>query len=382
MTGIAVGTAALLIVLSIFNGLTGFIEGLFAAVDPHIKIEAARGQYFEKDSTLEAYLRQHPDVAAITLTLQGTVGLQYQENQVFADLKGVERNFNKVNALDTFIYEGSYDLRKKAGIYQGVFGSMVASNLHADISDQTHPIVVGYIPQESNLLSLENAYRTGRLLPSGYFSVQKEYDEKLVVADIDFVQDILDAPGQYSAIEVRLKDIDKSAGFKAAIAPLLGEKYRSLTWYEQHETLYKVMRNEKYVSFLIVVLMLAISAVNIVGSLSMVVLEKRKDISVLKAVGADWTLIRNTFLLEGMLVSGIGVAVGMLIAFVFGLLQQRFGLIKLNGGDSFRVDAFPLEMQAGDFVLVFFTVLLLGAIASWYPANRAAKSALVEGLRD
>ena len=382
MVGIAVGTAALLIVLSVFNGLTTFIEGLFAAVDPHVKIVAARGQYFERNTDAEAYLSSHPDVAAWTGTLRGTIGLQYLDHQAFADIVGVEDNFTRVNALDTFVYEGSYNLRTRGGVHQVLLGSMVAANLNADLADQNTPIIAGYIPQESNLVSLENAFSSGRLLPSGYFSVQKEYDEKLAFAHIDFVRELLGIETAYSAYEVRLKDINQAAAFKKEVLARLGPEFQALTWYEQHETLYKVMRNEKYVSFLIVVLMLAIAAVNIVGSLSMVVLEKKRDISILKSCGSNWQLIRQVFLIEGLLVTGIGVLSGMTFAWIFGLLQQRYGLIRVNGGETFRVDAFPLEMQAGDFALVFVTVIALGTLAAWYPAQKGAKAAISEGLRE
>jgi ABC-type lipoprotein release transport system permease subunit len=161
----------------------------------------------------------------------------------------------------------------------------------------------------------------------------------------------------------------------------LGEGYEVLTWYEQHATLYRVMKNEKYISYLILVLMLAIAAINIVGGLSMIVLEKTRDIAVLKSFGATEGMVRQIFQYTGLLVGGLGGGLGVVLALLIGLGQKYFGFVKLNGGESFRVKAFPIALQWGDFALVFITVMVLAALASLYPARQAARIGVVEGLR-
>ncbi|GAB4424979.1 MAG: FtsX-like permease family protein [Bacteroidia bacterium] len=381
--GIGVGTAALILVLSVFNGLTTFIEGLFAAIDPDVKVIAARGQYFTHDDTLYNYLSGHPEVAAVTRTVEGRVWLEYVENQTIGTLKGVEPGFTLVNPLDTFVYRGNYTFASRNGIRQGVFGSVVAERLATDLANDARPVSISYIPQDVSEMSAQASIKSASVFPSGYFSIQKEYDEKYVVSDFGFVQELfgLETANQLSAYEIRLRDIGRAGKFSEELQDWAGERYLVQTWYQQHATLYRVMRNEKYISYLILVLMLAIAAINIVGSLYMIVLEKNRDIAVLKAIGAHEGLIRQVFQRTGLLVGGVGGGIGVLIALAVGLVQKYFGVVKLQGGESFRVKAFPIEMRVEDFVLVFFTVLILAGLASIYPSFRAARVRVVEGIR-
>lgn len=385
ITGIALCTAALIIVLSIFNGLSGFIESLFAAFDPDIKIVAAEGRWLPENEDVYADLLAHPDVAALTRTVEGKVGLNYVDQHAIGVLKGVESDFVDVSPLDSiaYLYEGSFDLEKKNGVHQVVMGSLIGSQVIADRYDENRPIELIYIPQGSNV-SLGNftqLMRRAPIFPAGYFAVQKEYDEKYVIADFAFVREFLDVPDQISAYELRINDLNRVEAVKRSLEEMLPDGYKVLSWYEQHSSLYQVMKNEKFVSYLIVTLMLALVAVNIVGSLSMIVLEKKRDIAVLKSMGATQGLIRNVFLAEGLFVGGIGVGIGMSIAFVFGLLQHYFGLIKLQGGASFKVQAFPIHMQVEDFLLVFATVVALTILASLHPSRKASQVAVVQGLR-
>ncbi|MEL6592827.1 MAG: FtsX-like permease family protein, partial [Bacteroidota bacterium] len=184
-----------------------------------------------------------------------------------------------------------------------------------------------------------------------------------------------------SAYELRLENIDDAEQVRKELSLLLGEKYKVLTWYEQHSTLYRVMSNEKYISYLILVLMLSIAAVNIVGSLSMIVIEKVHDIAVLKSFGATDKIIRRIFLMEGILVGGAGALLGVLFATTLGILQQTYALVKLEGGESFRVKAFPIALEMGDYVLVILTVTILSFLAGIYPSRVASRTKVVDGLR-
>jgi lipoprotein-releasing system permease protein len=378
--GIGVCTAALILVLSVFNGLTDFIEDLFSAMDPDIKIVPAKGQYMDYDSLVVQQLREHPDIAALTRTVEGKIVLEYVDNQAYGTLKGVEEDFVEVNRIDTFVYEGNYDFSARNSIPQAVFGSVVAAKLKANILNEIQPVKVYYIPQESNL-SNPSAIKNDFLFPSGFFSVQLEYDEKYIISSLESVQEVLELGQRLSAYEIRLHDIDRAEAIKPQLQALLGPEYEVLTWYEQHQTLYRVMKNEKYISFLILVLMLTVAAINIVGSLSMIVIEKTRDISVLKSFGAEKRLIRQIFLTEGMLVGGAGAFFGVVIALTLGLLQEYYGLLTLEGGESFRVKAFPITLQLNDFLLVIATVILLSILAALYPARQASQVMVVEGLR-
>ena len=376
--GIGVGTAALILVLSVFNGLTNFIEDLFSAMDPDIKIVAARGQVFTYDGEIYRQLEAHPDVENITRTIEGRVWLEYIDNQTYGVLKGVEDDFLSVNRLDTFVYVGDYDFEPRNGITRALFGSIVASNLSADLDNEINPVSISFLPRDESIL---NPISRDVVFPSGYFSIQKEYDEKYVITDFYFVRELFGLKDEISAYEIRLKDVKKANSVKEDLQELLGEDYEVLTWYEQHKTLYRVMRNEKYVSYLILVLMLAISAVNIVGSLSMIVLEKTRDIAILKSMGASSAKIRKIFLADGLLVGGIGGGLGVIVALLGGLAQKYYGIIQLHGGESFRVKAFPIDLVLSDFLLVSITVVVLSVLASLYPSLQASRVKISEGLR-
>ncbi|MEM6342279.1 MAG: ABC transporter permease [Bacteroidota bacterium] len=378
--GIGVCTAALILVLSVFNGLTNFIEDLFSAMDPDIKVVASIGQYMTEDKAMVERLLAVDGVVAVTRTIEGKVVLDYVDNQAIAVLKGVEPDFNNVNQIDTFVYEGNYDFAERNNIPQAIFGNGVAAKLKANILNEVEPVRVLYIPQDSKLTN-PNAIKTDFLFPSGFFSVQLEYDEKYVISDFETVRDILDAQNKLSAYEIRLENIDDAEKAREQIKLLLGEDYKVMTWFEQHSTLYRVMRNEKYISYLILVLMLSIAAVNIVGSLSMIVIEKVHDISVLKSFGASNALISKIFQVEGILVGGAGAMLGVIIATTLGLLQQFYGLVKLEGGDSFRVKAFPIALELGDYILVILTVTILSYLAGIYPSRVASRTKVVDGLR-
>ncbi|MEL6677034.1 MAG: FtsX-like permease family protein, partial [Bacteroidota bacterium] len=355
--GIGVGTAALILVLSVFNGLTGFIEGLFSAMDPGVKVVAARGQTFAHDDSIMNYLELDPEVAAVAQSIEGRVWLEHLDFQTYAVLKGVSEDFLQVNRLDTFVYDGNFDLAPRNGVARAIMGTIIAAELNTQVDGEFHqplPVSVSYIPQSASFRMMARSVNMDYLVPSGFFNVQKSYDEKYVVCDLDFAQELFEEEGRISSYELKLKDIDQAGEVKSRLQAAIGDQYEVLTWYEQHKTLYQVMRNEKYISYLILVLMLAISAVNIVGSLSMIVLEKTKDIAVLKSMGATADVIRRVFLTDGLLVGLIGGLLGVVLALVLGFAQIRFGLVKIQGGG--RVEAFPVEMEMFDFVLVFFTV--------------------------
>ncbi len=384
MVGIMVGTAALVIVLSVFNGLSSLLEGLFAAIDPDLKVVAAKGKSFVEQEDLIAQLKNHPDVAILTRTIEDRVVMQYFDKQVVATIKGVEDNFTEANeiASEGYVWEGEYSFEKRNGIDQGVFGQGVAAQLSLNINDHVNPIQIQILNDEANnMLDLSNAIIYESIFPAGLFSVQKEYDDRFVLVSLAFARELFGYKDRVSSYEIALRDFDKVDEVKASLEAILGPEYMVITWYEQHQSLYRVMRNEKYIGYLILTLLLAIAAINIVGSLSMIVLEKTRDIAVLKSMGATTRLIRRIFLMEGVLVGGIGVVVGMIIAYGFGILQQNYGLLTLSGGENFRINAFPLEMRFNDFLLIFLTVTGLSLLAAIYPSFKAAQVEVVEGLR-
>ena len=277
MIGITVGTAALIIVLSVFNGLSSLLEGLFAAIDPDIKIVAAEGKSFVQDEALYAELAKLPDVAVLTRTIEDRVVMQYFDKQAVPTLKGVEANFTQANDIDSsgYVWDGTYTFEKRNGISQGVFGQGIAGQLSLNLNDNLNPVEIKVLNDDaSSMTKLNQAISFASIYPSGVFSIQKEYDDRFVLVSFEFAKQLLRYDNRISAYEIALVNPDEVDAAKARIAAIAGPSYHVMTWYEQHEALYRVMRNEKYIGYLILTLLLAIAAVNIIGSLSMIVWKK------------------------------------------------------------------------------------------------------------
>lgn len=375
--GIGVGTAALILVLSVFNGLTQFIENMYSAFDPDLKIVAERGQTFAYSDSVYQLIMADPEVTAAAEVLEGRVWFEYAENQTFGMLKGIPDNYLDINRLDTTILLGDYTFAPINGVPQAVLGFGIAHfQLATNLQNDLVPVTVSYIPQGSRMNLPSRDVNRSYFFPAGYFQIQKEYDDQYIVANIDFVRDLFESDNQISAYEVRLDDLNRAGTVKERLEERLGSDYRVLTWYEQHETLYRVMRNEKYVTYLILVLIIGILSINIVGCLSMIVLEKQKDIAVLKSMGGTLRLIRRIFLGEGLLVGLLGGGIGVSLALIISTIQLQFGLVELHQGVLL-----PLRLNPMDFVLVAITVLGLSLIASIYPSRQAAKQEVVTGLR-
>lgn len=376
IVGIGVGTAALIIVLSVFNGLTQFIENMYSSFDPDVRIVAARGQTFEiSDSLMQSVLADEEVVSAV-YTLEGRVWFEYSGNQTFGVLKGLPADYLDINRLDTTVLLGDYTFAPINGIPQAVIGIGLAKfQLNTNLENDIVPVTVSYIPQGSRMNTTRDV-NSEAFFPAGYFQVQKEYDDRYALTNIDFVQSLFEAENQASAIEIRLDDLDHAGRVKERLQAAVGDQYMVQTWYEQHETLYRVMKNEKYVTFMILVLMIGILAINIVGALSMIVLEKTKDIAVLKSMGGTSSLVRKVFLGEGLLVGAIGGGIGLVIALGFAFLQLQFGMIQLTYGVLL-----PLKLMLPDFIIVAVAVLGLSFLASIYPSRSAANISVVSGLR-
>ncbi|MCK5924182.1 MAG: ABC transporter permease, partial [Methylococcales bacterium] len=320
----------------------------------------------------------------VSKTIEDRVHLKYFDQETFATIKGVEENFTEANPIGDvqYLWDGEYVFDKVDGIAQGVFGQGVAAMLAINIHDKMHPIEITFLNDNaSSLTNLADAILYERIYPSGVFAVQKEYDDKYVLNDLDFAREIFQQEGKLSSWELALTDPEDSDQIKLNLEKLLGPEYSVKTWKDLHQSLYRVMQNEKYISYLILSLLLAISAINIVGSLSMIVLEKTRDIAVLKSLGTTAGTIRKIFLMEGFFVGGIGVTAGCLIALIFGLLQQNYGLVSLTGGEDFGIPDFPMELQWLDFVLIFFTVIGLSLLAALYPSLKAAEIPITQNLK-
>lgn len=372
---IAVGTAALITVLSVFNGFTGLVKSLYASFYPVLKIAPAEGKTFLLTEEQLRHVADVPGVASLSSVIEEKVVLRYGNEQTIAVLKGVDRQYTGVAKVQDKIVRGKFDLSHQEG-YQAVLGIGIESALGVDVERSFVPVNV-YMPRRDagtsfNVAMPEQSLSTGVIYPVGTFAIQQEFDSKFVLTDIGFMRGLMNMrPGELSFLELSLQPGASEKKVKRRVQELLGPSTVVLTRMEQNQTIYQVMQTEKWVVYVFLSFILVIAAFNMIGSLSMLVIEKQKDITILKAMGGRNSLIQRIFLTEGLIIAGIGSLIGFSLAITICLLQQHFGLIKLNGG-SFLIDAFPVEMHWEDFVLVSITILVIGLLASWYPAKRAA----------
>lgn len=366
--GVATGTMALIIVLSVFNGFESLIKSLFSAIDPDLKITLVEGKVFTPTGEMIEKLKSHPGVFLFTKTLEENAFFTYGERQHIGTLKGVDENFELMSGLDTMITEGKFQLFSE-GIPAAVVGQGVAGTLAIGLHF-VNPIII-YIPKRTGRIVLNPAQAFNRqyIFPSGVVAVEPEFDQRFVIVPLEMARDLLEYDHEISALEIKIKPDYPIDLLKKDFQTYFGPKYKIQDRFEQQEWLYRVMKSEKWAIFLILSFILLVASFNIIGSLTMLIIEKKKDVSILRSMGADNSLIRKIFLIEGWLISFVGAISGMLIGALICLVQQKFGIVKLSGSGNFIIDAYPVEMQTGDFVWVFAIVLFIGFLAAWYPVR-------------
>jgi lipoprotein-releasing system permease protein len=313
-------------------------------------------------------------VAHMTEVIEEKAVLRYGDgDQTIAVLKGVDSNYNQVASVNKSIVRGHYDTGDELA-YRAVLGLELEMALGVDVERSLVPLTV-YLPRRNitSVTTPEEALGSGILYPSGSFAIQQEFNSKYVITHIDFMRGVLGmAPDEMSALEIRAQAGVDDNDLKVRLKQLLGNNYHLETRYEQNQSLYAIMQTEKWAVYVIMSFIMVIAAFNMIGSLYMLVMEKQKDITILKAMGARSSLITKIFLMEGLIIAGIGTLIGFFISIVFCVLQEKFGLVKLQG-QSFLVDSYPVSMHLMDFVLVSITIIIIGVAASWYPARRAGR---------
>lgn len=368
--GIAVGTAALLLILSVFNGFEDLLSGLFGHFNPEIKVTPAKGKTFEPDSLVLVRLREVPGVLYLSESLEEIAFFEYGTSQDFGVLKGVDDNFARINNIDSTIFEGRYLLRSedRNGV---VLGAGVRNKLGINISDPVATITV-YMPTKDSGKLLQNPFKTRLVYPMGSFAIQQEYDNQYVLTNLRFMRELLEtSPGTVSSLEFKCKPGADVAQVKSELGVILGEGYQIRDHYEQNEAFFKVMKLEKWMGFAITSLMLILMAFNMVGALWMIVLDKQKDISTLKSLGASDHTIGRIFLTEGLLLTGLGLGIGLALGVGIYAAQKTLGIVTVPQG--FLVESYPIAMRAADFLPVIATVLGIGLLASLAPAARAVR---------
>jgi len=373
--GVTLVTAALVVILSVFNGLEEVVVSLYNAFEPDIRIMPAEGKTIDTNTFPKDAVIKIPGVVNYCEIIEENALLKYKDKQYIARIKGVDSSFIKMTGVDTMMRRGKLLLEEGDNNF-AVMGLGVEYYLSANINDYLNPIEV-YVPKRGKKGSLNpaEAFNIRSIFPSGVFSIQMEYDQKYVLVPKRFAANLLDYTNQVSSIELSLKPSTNKNTAKDELKKLLGKSFTVKDRFEQHELFYKILKSEKWAVYLILTFILMIAIFNITGSLMMLILDKKKDIGILRNMGAETSLLRKIFINEGMMISMSGALMGLLLGFIICGLQQYFGLVKLEGSGSFVVDAYPVKMQAMDFIYIFLTVFAIGLLASWLPVSKVLKKA-------
>jgi lipoprotein-releasing system permease protein len=368
--GVSVGTMALIIILSVFNGFEKLILSLFNSFNPDMEIRLAEGKTFNIDSLSIDEIRKIPGVIHISEVLEETALITYKEKQHIVTLRGVDENYVNLTGLDTMIHEGGYEL-KSGDMENLILGQGVAYMLNANIYDYLNPFVI-YIPRRGsvNLSNPMQAFNSSSNYASGIFSVQSEFDINYVIAPLSLMRYLTGHSNRVSSVMISVDQTINPRQVQKQISTIAGDGFVVRNRMQQQEFLYKVMRSEKWAIFFILSFILVIAAFNITGSLTMLVLEKRKDIGVLYSMGCSISTIKKIFLYEGLLISLGGASIGIILGALIGWIQIWFGLIRIQAEGTFIIDAYPVHLNPWDFVLVFFTVSMIGLLASFLPVQK------------
>lgn len=369
VSGIAIGTAALVLVLSVFNGFEDLILGLFSKFNPDVKVTVSVGKTFVPDSTKLARIEALPGVEIVSETLEEVAFFQYRDSEDFGILKGVDDNYHKVTGIDSTIFEGFYRFREGERNLAVVGGGM-RNKLQVNIDDPFELLQV-FMAKREDAGALEQQFKKRFTYPVGTFKIQQDFDNQYILVSLDFARDLLGSEGEVSALEIKLAPGADQKKVMSAIREALGPGFDVEDRYQQDESFLKLMNIEKWMSFAILSLTLVLVAFNMIGSLWMIVLEKKGDISILKSMGATDQTIRNIFLNEGLLLCLAGLVLGFILAIGLYIVQKTYGIVAIPEG--FVVSAYPISMRFWDLLAVTVVVLAIGLLASVPAASRAKR---------
>jgi lipoprotein-releasing system permease protein len=372
VSAIAVGAGALIVVLSVFNGFEELVESLYSSFYPEIKVSPVEGKTILLPLAKLRAIQGVAGVMHISGVIQEKTLLRYGEARTIAVLMGVDNMFGSVTGVKRKVIRGTFDLGS-VDTPRCVMGAGIEENLGIDLQRNLFP-VTAYIPNRNAPMSASpaDALSAGNMDPAGAFAIQQDFDNMYVISNIGFVRQLAGLQkDEFSSLYIRLKDPALMNEMAVRLRRELGKSYLVQTRYQQNQSLYQVMQTEKWVVYAILSFIMIIAAFNLIGSLYMLVIDKARDISILKAMGSSRGMIRRIFLAEGILLSMAGAALGAFLALIICLVQKEFGIIGLQG-NSFIIDAYPVSMHVHDFLLVFITIILIAILASLYPAGRAS----------
>ncbi len=378
MAGVAIATAALIIVLSVFNGLEMLLSSLYTSFDPELKIEASKGKSFEVSNDLIRSIEGVAGVKIITQVIEDYAYVRYRDADVVVTLKGVSDNFIDQHRLDGHITEGELQLWRDS-IPFAIIGRDVRYILSAEVTDDTHALQVFYIRNvKSGTTDPSRMYARKSIRPGSVFSIEKNYDGNYIFVPLQFAQELLNYGNRRTSLEIQTSGVDIRE-VQDGLRARLGDDFVVKTNQEQHEDIFRLLKFEKLFSFLALSLLLLIGSINIFFSLMMLAIDKKKDISILTAVGGQPSLIKKIFLTEGMIISITGAAVGLLLGAILCFLQEHVGLVGM-GMENAIVTNYPVRMRFTDFLLTASVIVGIAFIVSFRPAILASKSYSIDNL--
>ena len=366
--GVALATLALVCTLSVFNGFQDMVAGFFTAFDPELKITVREGKVFEPGTAAIREVRALPEIDVWTEPLEENAMVQ-----AMAVIKGVEDNFEQLTSIDSLLYGAGEFILHDSIVDYGVLGVELISELGTGLQF-VDPLQV-YAPKRNVRVNMANpsaSFNRDYLFSPGVVFVvnQQKYDARYILTSLDFARRLFNYDTEVSAIELKLKPDADASAVQRKISRMLGDDYVVLNRYEQQADVFRIMEIEKFISYLFLTFILAIACFNVIGSLSMLILDKREDAETLRNLGADDRLIARIFLFEGRLISLFGALAGIILGLLLCFFQQRFGIISLGGGSgSFIVDAYPVSVHVTDVILIFITVIAVGFLSVWYPVH-------------
>lgn len=379
--GVALATLALVCTLSVFNGFQDVVATFFTAFDPQLKITATTGKVFDaSDRNIQA-VRDLPEIAVFSQVLEDNAMVQYKDRQMMATIKGVEDNYEELTPIDSIFFgRGNPTLHDDVADY-AIPGVELVSALNTGISF-LDPLNV-YAPKRGSKVNMANptsSFCTEQLFSSGLvFAVnQQKYDASYIITSIQFARKLFQYENEVSSVALRLTSSAQVSKTKKKIQQLLGNGYTVQDRYEQQSDTFRIMKVEKLISYIFLTFILVIACFNVIGSLSMLIIDKRDDVVTLRNLGANDQLIRRIFLMEGWMISFVGAIVGIILGLLLCFIQQTFGILSLGGGSGagFVVDAYPVSVHWQDIVLIFITVVVVGLLSVWYPVHYLSRQLL------
>ncbi len=379
MIGVAVGSMALIIVLSVFNGLEDLIREIYSSFDPDLKISVVEGKSFETDTEFMNRIRRTPGVAVVSEVIEDNALLRYNDRQMVVKVKGVSENFFQQNEIDSAVVAGHSQLIMDK-TYYALVGRGVQYQLSIRPNSQFIPLQFLY-PRNTkfNPLNPEGAFNSKNIIPGGVFAIERQYDDAYVFVPLNFAEELLEYGRRRTSLEVKVEEGFRIETVKRALQQELGKKFKVQNSDEQHTSLLRAVKVEKLFVFITFAFILLIASLNIFFSLSMLVIDKKKDIAILASMGATATTIRNIFLFEGALVAFIGAAYGLSMGMLVCNLQQTFGLVSMGMATSV-VDSYPVKMEVEDFVLTGVAIIVITLLVSIRPARKAAAMSVTENI--